>query len=333
MRKLKSRARPDTLINQLRPRRSAVSRWIYLAMLTGLTLWVGDLLFGGFFFLRSDGIVLAPSMTLSTEYVGTVRSLRVHEGAAVKQGELVGTVSSHSVIEGIARNTVEVVNLRSQIFDRKIRAEIIEAVLHLATERSNSAAEAQEKIELLANQRILSLDFRTAAVDAHYRSRYDMELLMVERDATAAELSILEPAVKEAEAAVADLRRLYGHGRLLAPISGIVGHLPSAPGSVFQPGQPLMEIYSDTRYVLAYLPMGTLYHIAIGDSVTIHWGLRSLTGRIVRIEPIAASLPSEFQQAFKPVDRGQVIRVAVDPGTSPPPLFTKVRLRAGISLW
>ncbi len=333
MKKLQSRARPDRLTNELRPRRTALSRWLYLGVLGVLALWVGDLLFGGFFFLRSDGIVLAPSVTVSAEFVGTVRSLSVHEGDAVEQGKLVGTVSSHGVVEGIARNTVEVVNLRSKIFDLKTRAEIIDAVLYLATERSKSASDAQKTIRSLADQKILPLDFRTAAVDAQYRSRYDMASLEVERDATAAELSFLDPAVKQAEAAVADLRRLYANGNVLAPISGIVGRLHAVPGSVFQPGQPLMEIYSDARYVLAYLPSGALYQVAVDDPVTIRWGLRALRGKVIRIEPIAASLPSEFQQAFKPVDRAQVIRVAFDAGASPPPLFTKVRLRAGISFW
>jgi len=333
MKKLQSRARPDTLTNELRPRRKAASRWLYLGALGLLALWVGDLLFGGFIFLRSDGIVLAPSVTVSTEFVGTVRNLNVHEGDAVKQGQSVGAVSSHSVVEGIARNTLDAVNLRSKIFDLKTRGEIIDAVLYLAAERSKSASDAQKTIKSLADQKILALDFRTAAVDAQYRSRYDAASLEVERDATAAELSFLEPAVRQAEAAIADLRSLYANGKLVAPISGIVGRLHAVPGSVFQPGQPLMEIYSQARYVLAYLPTGTVYQVEIGDPVTIRWGLRALKGKVIRIEPIAASLPSEFQQAFKPVDRAQVIRVAFEAGADPPPLFTKVRLRAGFSFW
>jgi hypothetical protein len=51
-------------------------------------------------------------------------------------------------------------------------------------------------------------------------------------------------------------------------------------------------------------------------------------GRIVNVQPFAAALPREFQRAFSPVDRRQVIRVEFLPDEVPPPLFSKVKLRS-----
>jgi hypothetical protein len=49
---------------------------------------------------------------------------------------------------------------------------------------------------------------------------------------------------------------------------------------------------------------------------------------VTRVEPIAAALPREFQRAFTPVDRQQVIRIEFAGGEAPLPLFTKVKLRS-----
>jgi hypothetical protein len=64
-----------------------------------------------------------------------------------------------------------------------------------------------------------------------------------------------------------------------------------------------------------------------GDKVVVRWGVRALTGRIQTIEPVAAALPKEFQKAFKPVEREQILRVQLDQTADMPPLFAKVRLR------
>ena len=55
-------------------------------------------------------------------------------------------------------------------------------------------------------------------------------------------------------------------------------------------------------------------------------------GAVARVEPSAAALPREFQRAFTPVERQQVIRVEFAEGETPLPLFTKVKLRSGIVL-
>jgi len=47
---------------------------------------------------------------------------------------------------------------------------------------------------------------------------------------------------------------------------------------------------------------------------------------------IAAALPREFQRAFTPVERQQVIRIDFAQGGTQMPLFTKVKLRSGIVL-
>jgi hypothetical protein len=46
------------------------------------------------------------------------------------------------------------------------------------------------------------------------------------------------------------------------------------------------------------------------------------------VEPFAAALPKEFQRAFTPVERQQVLRIEFKREEDAPPLFTKVRIRS-----
>ena len=89
----------------------------------------------------------------------------------------------------------------------------------------------------------------------------------------------------------------------------------------------LIELSGNQRFVLAYVPTGSLYDVNEGDEVTIKTGLQTMRGIITRVEPFAAALPHEFQHAFTPVERQQVIRIEFLPGELPPPLFTKVWVR------
>ena len=43
---------------------------------------------------------------------------------------------------------------------------------------------------------------------------------------------------------------------------------------------------------------------------------------------MAAALPREFQKAFRPLERAQLARIALDPDAEPPPLFSKVRVNS-----
>ena len=111
----------------------------------------------------------------------------------------------------------------------------------------------------------------------------------------------------------------------------MVTYLVANKGSVVRAGELIIELNGNQRFVLAYVPTGSLYDVKEGDEVTIQTGLQATRGIITRVEPFAAALPHEFQRAFTPVERQQVIRIEFLAGELPPPLFTKVSVRqAGI---
>jgi hypothetical protein len=52
----------------------------------------------------------------------------------------------------------------------------------------------------------------------------------------------------------------------------------------------------------------------------------SLPGKIAKVSVIADALPKEFQKAFAPAERQQLMWIEFDPDVTPPPYFTKVTI-------
>jgi membrane fusion protein (multidrug efflux system) len=294
-----------------------------------------DLFVGGLFYMRSEGMVLGEPATVAAEFPVTVQRLQVREGERVRAGDVTAVVSSQSVAESIARLTAELASRRVRLSEIRMRAETIEAMLGIAEYRNKVATDARRQLETLLDRGWLSIDKRTSATESEFRSLQDLEGLKAEKRVIDAEFGAVQAAVTEAEGALAELRRLYDEGRLRAPISGIVSRIVADKGAVVRTGEPVMEIYGDNRYVLAYVPTGGLYEVAPGNRVEIKSGLQHSNGVIIRVEPYAAALPREFQRSFAPVERQQVIRVEFAPGEIPPPLFTKVHLTSPgvVSYW
>jgi multidrug resistance efflux pump len=328
MRRLKPRRELYTLPNQPRSHRQAVIRWVYLASITALAVWLGDIFLGSMLYLRSEGMVLAEPAVIAAEFPVTVREVLVRAGERVEKGRVAAIVSSQHVAESIARLTAELGAREAHVSELRIRSQRADAVLGSAETRWEVAADARRQFDTLLKSGHLPIDKRAAAVESEFRGRQDLEALKAEKRAVNAEITTLGTSLVEAENAINDLRRLYDDGRMRTPIAGIVSRLVADKGSVVRAGDPLIEVYGDQRYVLAYLPTGALYQIAAGDRVLIKAGLGTIQGVVSRVEPFAAALPREFQRAFVPVERQQVIRVEFAPGEEPPPLFAKVELRS-----
>lgn len=331
IRRLRARSQPELLPNEVRPRRQTVVRWVYFATVLLLAVWLGDLFLGGFFYLRSEGQVRGESAVVAVEFVATVRDIRVQDGERITAGQVIAVVSSQGVTESLARFSAEQADRALRLGELRIRSETIDAVINLARTRQNLATETRDKLEGLFARGFLPIDKRTAALESEYRSRQDLAQLVAEQGVTAVQVAGLARAVAETDDAIAKLRRLYDGGVLRAPISGIVGRRLTENGSVLAAGQPLLELYKDARFVVAFLPTGGLFSVTPGHRVVASTGLQNFTGTIASIEPVAAVLPGEFQRAFAPVDRQQLIRIAFDPGQTPPPLFTKVQVRSALS--
>jgi multidrug resistance efflux pump len=328
MRRLKARPQSQPLPNQARSHRQAIIRWVYLGSVIALLAWLGDLFFGSLFYLRSEGMVVAQPAVIAAEFPATVRDILVHEGQRVEKGEIAAVVSSQQVAENTARLTADLGVREARLSELRIRGQKVDAVIEIAMTRRDAAADTRKRFGAAHESGHLSIDKYAAAVESDFRGRQDVATLKAEKAVVEGEITTLRASLQTAEAAVNDLRRLYDDGRMRAPIGGIVGRVVAERGSVVRAGEPIIEIYGNQRYVLSYVPTGGLYEVSAGTPVVIKTGLRSIYGTVSRVEPFAAALPKEFQRAFVPVERLQVLRIQFGPGEEPPPLFAKVQIRA-----
>jgi multidrug resistance efflux pump len=331
IRRLRLRRQHPLPLNEVRQPRLAMIRLVYCSLVLLLALWLVDVFVGALFYLRSQGQVIGEPVVVAVEFPATVRDLAVQEGDWVTKGQVVAIIASQNVAERLSRLSAEQADRVLRLAEARIRSETVNAVIDLARMRRDVAVRTRHKLEALLPTGFLPLDRHIAALDSEFRSREDLARLTAEQDASMTQIVELSQAVTEARAATEALRRLYDGGVLRAPIAGIVGRRMAEAGTVVGPEQPLLELYSGARFVRAFLPTGSLFSLSPGDRVVVRAGLQNLAGSITRIEPVAAALPPEFQRAFTPLDRQQVIRIDFDPGQSPPPLFTKVSIRSDIS--
>jgi len=328
IRSLKMRTVADAFENEPRSRRQTVIRSVYLAAVVALAVWLADFFFGGLLYFRSEGMVLAEPAIVAAEFSATVRDLRVREGEKVKAGQIAAIVSSHQVDETIARLSAQSATRTARLNDLRLRSQTVEATIGTPESRRSAAVDARSGTDTPAKAESLTPLDETTGTGSSVSSRPDADVLQSEKRVLDSEIDTLNAALAQADSAVGGLRRLYDQGQMRVPIDGIVSRVLVEKGSVIRAGEPLIEVHGHDRFVLAYVPTGALYEVAVGDQVQITNGLRMAMGTVARVEPLAAPLPRELQRVFTPVERQQVIRIAFQPGEAPPPLFTKVQVRS-----
>jgi multidrug resistance efflux pump len=329
MRFLKHRPLAQVLPNEPRSQRLMVIRWLYLTTVLVGAIWLINFFVGDRLLFRSEGLVLGEPAVVAAEFTVTLRDVLVREGETVEAGETVAVVSSQAVAETIARLAADVAVRTVRQSELRIRREVIDAMIPLAENREKFASDTRKEFEGLLDRRYVPLNQHSTAIENEFRSFQDLQSLKSEKRVVESELGNLEAVLAEAQTAISDLRRVYRNGRLTSPLAGVVTRLAADKGSVVRAGEPIIELSGSRRFVLAYLPTGTLYKVKEGDEVSVNSGLQTSAGIIMRVEPFAVALPREFQRAFTPVERQQVIRIEFLPDQSPPPLFTKVAVRSG----
>lgn len=327
MRRLQARPRVDRLRSETRPRKGRLARWIYLTLLAVLVVWLLDTFLGDYVLLRAPGLVMRERAAVDARFDGWIVGLEVREGDRVQVGQVVASVDSLTVRERLADLANDAAGLRADIADLGRRRLVLKETVPLAEQRSDAYRSLAESRESLYRRGLATKDdFLENQVDLT-ESAIAGRRMRAELTAIEAEIAALGPVVADVERALADLRLAFDDGRLRAPVTGIVTRRPVSLGSVVAMDETLMTIHYGPTFVLAYLPPGRLYDVAVGQSVTVSFGVRDLPGRIADILPFSDAMPPEFQRAFRPTTRAQVLRVKLEaPPGDLPPVLTKVEI-------
>jgi multidrug resistance efflux pump len=327
--RLRRRPRFDNLQNEIRKRGRSWGRWVYLAVVLGLLLWVFDSFFGNYIYLRAEGLVLRERVVIATQYPAAVVELRIREGWDVNEGELLARLRSQNVEESLAKLHAQLAAVITRATELSIRDKVNEALYPLAQHRYAIARTARINSEGLVAHGLLAANRHSELVKDEVAGAESQAQLAAERDVIGREAADVKAAIDATQSAIRRLNELYGDGVVNSPVSGIVGSLAVSEGSVAREAEPLMEIFTGPPFVLAYVPEGALYDVQKGDRIRIGIGFGNYYGYVGHTYDMAGQLPKEFQQTFQPVRRERLIRVEFDPDQRDlPPLFAKTKLSA-----
>jgi RND family efflux transporter MFP subunit len=251
------------------------------------------------------------STTLSSKLMGTVASVRVREGDAVKKGELLVEIDPRQV--------------RAQLDQAK--AALNEAKKgQMAAVSSLAAARAAARLAKSTYERYLNLIKEASAS----RQEFDeIRARMREAEANLARAQAMVAAadsrVHQAQAAVSGARVSDQDAQIRAPYAGTVTARLVEPQDLASPGTPLLSMQGTEGYrVDLVLPEDYFHFLKVGMSVDVRipsLGEFSETGTVQAIVPSADTASRTF-----------IVKVALTgPETVQSGMFARVAIPVGVA--
>jgi len=313
MQRIRTRPRFDKLLNQQRSARIAWARHIYLTLLCGLTLGLLNYFLGDAILLRADGILLTDRQIIAATYPAKVAAVRVKEGESVAQGALLVELQSADMLRDIADLSVRAADLSARETQLRVNAASVQTLLPLAQRNAREGADAVARIDTMSERGLVSMQSMTQALASGYDMAAKLAELRGQQEILGSQLSLVAQSRNRADAALDQLEAFYDRGAVRAAAAGTVGSRVPAVGEVVRFGDELLQVYGDKAYVLAYLPDIYLFALAPGDKVEVSGGAGSHTnvGTVEAILGVADALPPEFQNTFRPRDRGRLVRISL----------------------
>ena len=173
MQPLKKRLRPDNIPSEQRVMRGRTGRTIYLLLLSAFALTVLNYLFGDYFLLHADGLVLRDQHVVATTYVARVEGVDVTEGQAVDEGHSLLKLQSTEILERLADLSTKRAELIAKETDFKAKAESVVQLLPLAERRVSEAVNTIKQFDTLADARLVTSARYQEALRVNYEASSD----------------------------------------------------------------------------------------------------------------------------------------------------------------
>ena len=205
----------------------------------------------------------AQSAQLASQVMGTITSVHVHEGDAIRRGQVLITIDGarqHAAYQG-AKAGVQ------------------------ASQQAIAAADAHYALAESTMQRYQML-YAKKSVSPHEYDEVKAKLAAATalRDAAHANR-------EQAQAAVAEANTALGFTRIRAPFDGLVVAKLADPGAMAAPGVPLLVVEDPSRFRLeAMVDESQIGVVHLGASVPVvldSLGNQPITGKVVQIVPAA----------------------------------------------
>lgn len=332
MHRLRRPPRVDRLQTEQRTHRGRIGRWIYLLLLLALVVWLLDIFFGDRVYLSAPGMVTQDQVSVSVSYSGRVTALHVREGDRVQAGQLLAELESMPVQRAIANLAAQRAEWRRRRAALAAERYTIARMLPVARDQAVTIAELLGLREKAYEEGLSTNLTLHELVMADYRSTLQATEFEAREEGLAREIDTLDDIVARFGRSLDDLREQFDGGQVRAEHDGVVMDRQVKAGGHTGESGNLMTLVVGEPYVLAYTPPGALYSVAEGDRVRIRYGFQRIEGTIEAVRPLSVRLPEEFQRAFQPRRRSQIVRISLD-GENVPPAFTTVEVSAAGRDW
>lgn len=296
--------------------------------------------------LAVSGTVEATEADLGFQAAGRIEAVAVREGDAVAEGKDLAWLDRSELEARAAAAEAQLAAARAQLQELRagFRPEELaqgQAALAAAEQRLEDARRDVERVRRLHEGGAVSREALDKAETAFEvaRSQYDQaraQLDILKKGPRAERIAAQQAVVRQAAAALEQVRTLLANAVIRAPFDGIVTVRHRQPGEVVQPGFPVLTLMDpDDRWVRIYVREDRVGRVSIGQPAVItadSYPERSYDGRVTFIASEAEFTPRNVQTAEERVKLVYAVKVAItgDSGRDlKPGLPVDVRLEAG----
>jgi len=306
-------------------RRRAAGRFVRIAYATVVFGVLGFFViyFGApFVFLRGPGTVSSPRHVVSLPYTVQVSQMKLVPGASVKAGDEIAQVFSPEQDSIVATYMRALADIAGRTAELRIKARGAQESLEAVRSYMRVTEEAVDRIEAMP---AATVTFRMEVLRERALARKAVVSQEAEVAESAVQLVSLDEFIQQLRARLDEVEHHFGHGRIVAPIAGIISTGLAQIGQSLVAGTPIAEILDPTDiFVDWYIPNERLVDPRVGNEVFVLFGNRRIPGKIAQILPVSAVYAGTQQMITRERPATQIARIRFDKDASPPPLNTTV---------
>lgn len=275
--------------------------------------------------LAASGTVEAREAVLGFQLGGRIVEVLPREGDAVETGVVIARLDTTELAARAAAAEAQLAAARALLseMERGARPEEVaqaRSAAEAARRRMEEATRALERTRVLHDGGAVSREALDQAETAHAVAvaQYDQAreaLAMVERGPRPERVEAQRAAVRQAEAAVAQVAALREQATIVAPFTGVVTVRHREPGEVVAPGAPVVTMLDpDERWVRIYVREDVVGRVRVGQPARITsdaYRDRSYEGVVVHIASEAEFTPRNVQTAEERVKLVYAVKVRI----------------------
>lgn len=291
-----------------------VAKYVYLSILAFFVFVILNYIFYPAYILNGDGFVLSERENIALEYDAKVKLILVGNGDRVEAGDSLFLHDSIDFKTGLIKSSTEyadtLIKFQSYVTElNKLRAQIRASKAYFDFVEKN-----KKKLDELYRGRITDIDRVLNETTRLYESNKDLMGLKAEFESANKAYDQLRQVVGLSGRALTDMIDEFNDGLVKTPVSGIVGGLRIAPGSIVKKGDTIIELFYGKRFI-SILFEESFVSFDLGDPVMVYIpGHRMTIGRIVDIGAYSARLPEEIKPKYRPPGRRRLATVLIEEG-------------------